>query len=158
MTDTEWPIPAQYQDNAQATLQWLELVRSQLGAPLWLTSLWRSASANAALEDSAKNSRHLTAQAVDFVPVGITIAEAARRWQQAQQNGTAPAFDQMLFETDHIHGDPGGAYGVRGEALVQVVSKSWQQLDAWIKANPAAVSALGVALFLGFRVVGALSC
>lgn len=149
---TEWPIPQVYIGNAQQTLQALETLRAVLGGGrLRLTSLWRSPSANAQLDDAASNSRHLTAQAVDFVPLDISLAEAARRFARAAQAGAVAPFDQFLVEGDHIHYDPGGAYGHRNEALVQVAAH-WAPLTDWVQAHPAAS---GVAALAAFRVAGA---
>jgi len=147
--DTEWPIPTFYADNAQATLDALEALRAALGVGrLRLTSLWRSASANADTAGSVVNSRHLTAQAVDFVPLDTTIDGVARAFAAAQNAGTVDLFDQLLIEPDHVHYDPGGVYGYRRQALVGDQTNGYTALVDWVQANPAAA---GVAAGGTFR-------
>ena len=137
--DSEWPIPAYYQDNAQSTLEALEALRAALGGGrLRLTSLWRSASANADTAGSVPNSRHLTAQAADFVPMDTTLDGVARAFAAAQAAGTINLFDQILIEPDHVHYDPGGVYGYRRQALVGDQTSGYVALVDWVQANPAA--------------------
>jgi len=142
---TEWPIPSGYADNAQATLEAAEQLRAVLGGGrLRVTSLWRSVVNNAAQEGSATNSRHLTAQAVDLVPMDISLDEAARRWAAAIAAGGVAPFDQMLIEGNHLHFDPGGLYGYRRQSLVATASGGWISLDSWIGSHPLAVATSGV--------------
>ena len=138
--NTEWPIPLEYQDNAQATLKALEVLRATLGGlPLRLTSLYRSASGNAATAGSVANSRHLTAHAVDFVPMMDTITGVAQTFAAAQLVGQVAPFDQLLIEPnpDHVHFDPGGVYGFRNQALVGTPATGWVALTEWVQAHPA---------------------
>ena len=147
--NTEWPIPDAYQDNAQATLEALEVLRAQLGGGrLRLTSLWRSEQGNAATAGSVLNSRHLTAQAADVVPLDATIQEDAQTFATAQAAGTVALFDQLLIEPDHLHYDPGGIYGYRRQALVGDTVNGWVSLTDWVSAHPAAS---GVAAAITFR-------
>jgi len=53
----------------------LEPIRALLGVPLRVTSGYRSAHVNAAIKGSA-SSQHMLGEAVDFVPVGMTVADA----------------------------------------------------------------------------------
>ncbi len=151
--NTEWPIPDDFHLNAQLTLEGGERLRATLGVPIVLTSLWRSETANAALPGSVPNSRHLIAGAMDGRPEGITLDEAARRFAAAQAAGTVSPFDQLLVESDHLHYDPGGAWGYRNEALVADVSSptGWTELGAWAAAHPAVVAASAVVAGLAFR-------
>ena len=168
--NTQWPIPEQYQDNAQATLEELENVRDILGAPMRLTSLWRSSSSNALLPGSANASQHLSADGADFVPIGITLREAGERWLQAVQDGRTGDFHQFIVEEQ---GDDGlGAHihygrGVKRESLVRLASGQYTWLTDWLATAQAkaeeffgqaaeavqenAPSVLGVALAAGFR-------
>lgn len=133
--NTQWPIPAEYQDNAQATLEELEEVRAVLGVPLRLTSLWRSGASNAGLPGSAKASQHLVANGADFLPVGISLEEAGRRWQTALDNGYVPDFHQFIVEEA---GDDGlGAHihygrGTGNQTLVRLADGTYQQLVDWL--------------------------
>lgn len=154
--DTEWPIPPQFQDNAQATLEAAEVFRANLGGGrLQVTSLWRSVAGNAAQPDAATDSRHLTAQAIDLVPLDLTVEDCARRWAVLVALGAVPSFDQAIFESDHIHFDPGGAYGARGQSLVSVnaADTAFAPLSSWIAQHPVSASAAGVALVIGFPLV-----
>lgn len=133
--NTQWPIPAVYQDNAQATLELLEDVRAVLGVPMRLTSLWRSAASNASLPGHALASQHLTADGADFVPLGITLEEAARRWQDAVEAGTAPELRQFIVEQPGYDGLGAHVHVGRGtgdQALVRLANGSYQYLTDWL--------------------------
>ena len=133
--NTQWPIPAEYQDHAQATLELLEDVRAVLGVPLRLTSLWRSRASNVLLPGHADASQHLSADGADVVPVGITLEEAGRRWQEAVDAGTAPTVHQFIVEQP---GDDGlGAHihvgrGTGDQALVRLANGTYQYLADWL--------------------------
>lgn len=79
-----WNDPQDYLGNA-------------LGVPVIVTSTLRSPQHNAAV-GGVPNSKHLTGQAVDFVPQGMSMADAAARLQQSGIPTT-----QILNEGNHIH-------------------------------------------------------
>jgi len=69
-----------------------------IGSPLTLTSGFRDAQRNA-LVGGIPNSAHLTpGQAYDFVPKGISTAEAVNRFSKVNV-----PFDQLIDEGDHVH-------------------------------------------------------
>ncbi len=68
-----------------------------LGSPVTLTSGYRSPQHNA-LVGGVPNSAHLTGQAYDFVPKGISTKDAADRLAKS-----GIPFDQVIDENDHVH-------------------------------------------------------
>ncbi len=68
-----------------------------LGSPVTLTSGYRSPQKNA-LVGGVPNSAHLTGQAYDFVPKGISTKDAADRLAKS-----GIPFDQVIDENDHVH-------------------------------------------------------
>ena len=157
-SDTEWPIPAQYQDNAQGTLERLEVVRAILGVPLILTSLYRSPAANAATATAAQDSEHLEARAADFEPEGLDAATVSQLWLQAVANGQAPDFDQFIVELAadgsgaHVHFGWGGQS--RMESLVRLATGAYQDLTGWV-SSVADLVAQGVTSAASAAVSGA---
>lgn len=98
-------IPAEYEANAQQTLELLQSVRDILGKPIIITSLYRSPSHNAEVEGSAHNSQHMKADAADFNVVGMKNHEAAAKLMQAEQSKDLPAYHQLISydKTNHLH-------------------------------------------------------
>ncbi len=68
-----------------------------LGSPVTLTSGYRSPQKNA-LVGGVPNSAHLTGQAYDFIPKGISTKDAADRLAKS-----GIPFDQVIDENDHVH-------------------------------------------------------
>ena len=60
----------------------LEPLRTAIGAPLFITSGYRSLQVNA-MVGGALRSAHLDGRAADFVPIGVPLEEAARRARAA---------------------------------------------------------------------------
>lgn len=111
--------PPQYLANAQATAELLENVRTILGVPLRVTSGWRSDADNARVGGSA-TSGHLTARAADFVPIGMSLQDAARKMEAAKANGQLSYGEVIYYPTDgHIHITLPGVGG-NGEALIKL--------------------------------------
>jgi len=70
----------------------LEPVRELLGAPLLITSGYRSGALNR-LVGGSEQSQHMLGEAVDFVPKGLDVLEAAQKISDSSIN-----FDQMVYE------------------------------------------------------------
>lgn len=68
-----------------------------VGSPVTISSGFRTPQQNA-LVGGVPNSAHLTGQAYDFVPKGITTAQAAAKLAQS-----GIPFDQVIDEGDHVH-------------------------------------------------------
>lgn len=113
--------PSRYAANAQATAELLEAIRGVLGVPLRITSGYRSASKNVAVGGAA-GSGHLTASAADFVPIGLTVQETAKRLEAARRQG-AIAYGEMIYYVvdGHVHVTLPGVGG-DGETLVRLAS------------------------------------
>lgn len=91
-----------------------EPVRALLGVPLHINSGYRSPKLNKAVGGAA-NSAHLTGDAGDIVPVGMSLREAFTKIRRSNI-----PFDQLIEECDawlHIAGPRAGAMP-RREALV----------------------------------------
>lgn len=165
----QWPIPPEYQANAQATLELLERVRAILGTPLRLTNLYRTAEHNADLPGSSPTSQHLTADAGDVVPVGLSLDAAAQLWAAAVADGRAGDFGQFIVEQDAVDGLKAHIHvsrGTRAQSLVRLADGTYHELLAWLASIGEQVQqfgedvqqfvqeqpgAAGVALLLGFR-------
>lgn len=74
-----------------------DYLKSALGVPVTITSGRRTAEHNA-LVGGVPNSDHLRGQAYDFVPQGMSMADAATRLKQSGVPTT-----KILNEQDHIH-------------------------------------------------------
>lgn len=83
----------------------LQPLRDILGAPMQITSSYRSPTRNAAV-GGAEHSQHETADAVDFyIGGGLTQDDVYLAVKQAMALGRMPDFGQMIFyqDTGHIH-------------------------------------------------------
>lgn len=96
--------PPQYQPNVRRLAYLLEELRTIAGVPFRVTSVWRSAERNAEVGGVA-TSRHLTGEAVDFVPIGLSPMEFWLKLKAAQVAGRAPSWGELeLDERDgHVH-------------------------------------------------------
>ena len=72
------PMPSQVAALTSLCLHVLEPIRALLGVPLRVTSGFRSAQVNAAINGAA-GSQHMRGEAVDFVPVGMDVETAMAR-------------------------------------------------------------------------------
>lgn len=92
--------------NLTRTANGLEVVRGILGVPLVMgpNSGYRTAAQNAAVGGSPTSS-HLTGEAGDFTPVGMSMFAAYRALDRARSLGLMPRFDQVIFYPldGHIH-------------------------------------------------------
>lgn len=81
--------------------QWL---RDLAGGPGLVQSYWRSPERNA-LVGGALASQHMTGEAADIEFFGISLYEHAKRCLASIDEGTAPAFGQLIFyvDTGHVH-------------------------------------------------------
>ena len=84
-------MPNSWQDDPQGYLQGV------IGSPVTITSGYRSPQKNAAV-GGVPNSAHLSNQAFDFVPKGVSMSDAAAKLQQS-----GIPFDQLINEGDHVH-------------------------------------------------------
>jgi hypothetical protein len=96
--------PPVYQGNVRRLAYLLEEFRRIAGVPLRVTSVWRSPERNAAV-GGVPTSRHLTGEAVDFVPVGLPVLEFWQRVVTARNAGAAPAWGELELDTTdgHVH-------------------------------------------------------
>lgn len=114
-TATRWaldntPTPA-HLSNLRATALGMEMVRLILGAPVFVTSAYRSPKVNVRV-GGTPTSAHPMGYAVDFKVPGMTLAQAARMLV-----GKLP-YDQLIYEHGrcvHISFDP----RLRGEEWTQ---------------------------------------
>lgn len=95
--------PESFNQDASGTIQ------SILGIPVTITSAGRTPEKNAAV-DGSKTSEHLTNNAWDFQPHGMSTREATLKLSQA-----GVPFDQIIDEGDHVH--VGFGPKARGEVL-----------------------------------------
>lgn len=86
------PIVAQIAGDPQAQLARL------VGAPVTVTSGYRTQAQNAALPGSSSTSEHLTGSAWDFKPQGMTNQQAVQRLV-----ASGVPFDQIIDEGSHVH-------------------------------------------------------
>lgn len=85
MADSNWQLdPSGY-------------IAGAIGGPVSITSGYRTVAHNAAV-GGVPNSAHLSGQAYDFVPRGMSTAQAA---QKLASSGVP--FDQVINEGDHVH-------------------------------------------------------
>lgn len=137
-------IPSDLRPNALATLALLEELRAVVGAPLRVTSLYRSPADNARAGGAA-GSQHLDATAADVVPVGIEYANA---WERARD---AMGFRQRVGQ---LIGYAGGSHlhvslptrGARGDVLWATKSEAGATSYARVGGDPSPVAALANAL------------
>jgi uncharacterized protein YcbK (DUF882 family) len=69
------PTPSQVAALTSLCVHILEPIRALLGAPLRITSGYRSSAANAAIKGAA-GSQHMLGEAADIVPVGMDVETA----------------------------------------------------------------------------------
>ena len=103
--------------NLTSVAAWLEAARAIIGAPLTVTSGYRTAAHNAAIGGSPTTD-HIKGLAADFVAVGPTPFEVYTRLTQAR--GQLPAFDQLIFyqTDDHVHVGLGLHPAMRSQQLL----------------------------------------
>lgn len=93
---------AAYRPNLERLASLLERVREALGVPLRVTSGYRSPAENSALPGASGTSQHLTGQAADVKPVGLSVQDALRRLTSVSFSG----FGQLIvypLSSDHLH-------------------------------------------------------
>jgi|694.fasta_scaffold02225_7 hypothetical protein len=74
----------------------LEPVRAALGAPLKVTSGYRSRAVNAAIK-GAKNSQHMKGEAADVCPLGMSIEVAFRKVAALVKSGALPVDQAIVY-------------------------------------------------------------
>lgn len=100
------PTPAAVVELRKLARDVLEPVREIVGAPLRITSGYRSAAVNAALAERgyqpSATSDHLTGRAADFIPLGVSAEDAYHAIRE--RIGDLP-IDQLIFYRGlgHIH-------------------------------------------------------
>lgn len=112
--------PAEFHDNVNETIAFLDDARDVGGVSLVLTNLWRSEAKNAQLAaegySAAKNSQHKRGRAFDVVPVGMTPFDWAAAVVAAQLDGRLPRAHQIIVydsgdpqnPDNHVHGGLAG--------------------------------------------------
>lgn len=96
--------PDQYKGNVRRLAYLLEELRGIAGVAFRVTSVWRSSDQNEAA-GGVQTSRHLTGEAADFVPVGLSPLTFWERLKAAELAGRAPAWGELELDlTDgHVH-------------------------------------------------------
>lgn len=118
-------IPPQYADNAQKTLEVMQAIRSYLGRPITITSLYRSSARNEATSGASSTSQHLQALAADFDVSGMTNHEATAAILRGINEGRIPRLHEIItYETDHhVHiGIAAGGWLADMKALVKTAT------------------------------------
>lgn len=98
--------PPQYRANLQRTAELGEAMRAAAGVRFVKVSGYRSPEKNAATPNASKTSQHLTGEAMDFTPEGISLYQFVQRIQDAAKNGNLPTWGQLIvypFTTGHVH-------------------------------------------------------
>ncbi len=120
-------VPPEVAAGALRVAAWLEAARAVVGAPLRVTSGYRTPSENAAA-GGVPDSDHLRGLAADFEAVGLTPYAVYRRLAAGRVQ--LPPFDQLIFyaSDDHVHVGLGPRQ--RGEVLVRLTEGSYTALTA----------------------------
>jgi len=101
--------PAALRPNLEALARDLELIRAAVGSPLAVNGrTYRTPTRNASLPGAAHNSQHLTGEAADFDPLGISVETFLSRLARSGllAPGGALAGSQLIvypLGTNHIH-------------------------------------------------------
>jgi hypothetical protein len=116
-SESAWPPTDSQAAAAQLTLERCETVRHWLGdEPCILSSLGRSATFNATLEDASDHSGHLAWTAADLVPVSADVlANAAQLLQLYESEFSDAGIDRIVVSASHIHVltcEPGAGAGL----------------------------------------------
>jgi len=112
------PAPSQVAALTSLCAHVLEPIRALLGVPLRVTSGFRSAHVNAAIK-GAKGSQHLLGEAVDFVPVGMSVGEAMAKIAAAR----IPVDQLIVYPLGgFLHVSYRAARANRGELLTSAAS------------------------------------
>lgn len=98
------PWPAELDATVRRTMALVEWLRVLVGAPIDLTSLYRSPARNASVGGVAR-SQHKKGEAADLKIRGVPHDAVIQKVRDAVARGDAPEFGQMIFYTDtgHIH-------------------------------------------------------
>jgi zinc D-Ala-D-Ala carboxypeptidase len=127
----------------------LEPLRAMLGVPIRVTSGYRPPDRNAAVGGS-ETSQHMDGTAADISPVGLSLAEVARRIDAAERAGVMPPYGQLIYypyTTGHVHISL-ATRGKRGEKLVKLGGESGGyakfSLGTFPADSPSAQTALAV--------------
>lgn len=129
-------IPGYAEANLFKTAAWLEAARAILGAPLTVTSGYRSPEHNASLPGASSTSDHMTGLAADWKPRGLSLYSTYHKLKA----GPLPPFDQLIFYpvTGHIHVGLGAR--MRGEYRIALAEGGYPLIT-----DPALLDKLGKA-------------
>ena len=124
--------PPGIQANLLSVANWLEAARAILGVPLTITSGYRTADHNAQVGGSS-TSDHVIGLAADFEARGLTPYQVYQQLQAAEDAGTLPAFDQLIYYVadNHVHvglGRNGPMGTLRGQVLLATTEGSYVAL------------------------------
>lgn len=84
-------------DNILSSFYGIEKVRELIGVPIKVTSWFRCKELNNKV-GGVSNSAHLKGFAIDFIPIGMTIADAYKII-----SGSKIKYDQLILEPSWIH-------------------------------------------------------
>jgi hypothetical protein len=112
-------IPEDLMHNAYFLCAFMEQIRAILGAPIDISSGYRSPELNAATPGSAKTSAHMSALACDFTAKGFGSPYAVA----SKLVNSGLRFDQIIYEGAWVHASPISVDGmVRNEVLTATFS------------------------------------
>lgn len=121
-------VPPAILANAQRLAAWLESARAVLGGnPMRITSGYRTPERNAQV-GGAPLSDHTTGLGADFTVAELTPFQVYRRLIEAQNAGTLPPFDQIVFYVADNHVHVGLGARMRGELLLKTAEGSYVTL------------------------------
>ena len=104
----------------------LEKFRVLLGAPLIITSGYRTPTHNEQVGGSA-TSDHPNGLGADFIPQGVSLYDAYEKLAKANSQGQLPAFDQLIYYPADKHIHLGMGSRMRKQVLVKI-GESYQPI------------------------------
>lgn len=119
--------PADVVANARTLAAWLESTRAIFGAPVRITSGYRTPEHNAEVGGSA-TSDHVNGLAADFTVDGLTPFQVYGKLAAAQKAAQLAPFDQIVFYVADNHVHVGLGARMRGELLLKTAEGSYVTL------------------------------
>lgn len=119
--------PDQVVANARTLAAWLENTRAIFGAPIRITSGYRTLAHNAEVGGSA-TSDHVNGLAADFTVDGLTPFQVYGKLVAAQKAAQLAPFDQIVFYVADNHVHVGLGARMRGQVLLKTAEGSYVTL------------------------------